>query len=69
MVICLVCKNEVIEVVKSRLSPDSYLRHDKKLGYSHYLYCELCHLGLLSKLWERINTVSMQDNNPAPTAI
>jgi hypothetical protein len=69
MVRCLICQKEVIEAVKSRLSPDSYLRHDKELGYSHYLYCEPCHLGLLSKLWARVMKVSVQDTNPAPTAI
>lgn len=69
MVRCLVCEKEVMKVVKSRLSPDSYLRHDKDFGYTLHAYCETCHLDILSQLWLRLKSVSVQDSNPAPTAI
>ena len=53
MPVCAVCSEENlsrVERIKSRLSPDSYLRHDREeTGYTIYHYCKSCHLDLLAK--------------------
>jgi len=69
MVICARCQEDTDSVIHSRLNPDSYLHHDSETGYSLYPYCEFCHLDILSQVWLRLKSVSVQDNNPAPTAI
>jgi len=68
MPVCAVCSEENA-VIKSRLSPDSYLRHNVETGYTIYHYCNSCHLDLLTKVWERLSQTRIDDNNPAPTAI
>jgi len=68
MIVCAVCSEENA-VIKSRLSPDSYLRHDRETGYTIYHYCKSCHLDLLANIWERLSQTRIDDNNPAPTAV
>ena len=68
MLVCAICQQKNA-VIQSRLSPDSYLRHDRETGYSLHNYCKSCHLDLLGKVWERLSKTRIDDNNPAPTAV
>ena len=68
MLVCAICQQKNA-VIQSRLSPDSYLRHDRETGYTIYNYCQSCHLDLLGMVWERLSETRIDDNNPAPTAI